>query len=207
MHFLILLLKGLGGSQAHLGFGKGTEKTLPWLGLYFGGIRPLRAVFWQSHEEREEAGATFRKPPLSAIKINPNKKLKQSRSLVPLLPSTCRGWHRGARFPSPHLAGLNITTGGSQQETLPGAEKARKEITRKKVNQTLLQAQFEFYLSHTFPRLAQQRPSPLLSNKLLVVQEHVDKQGRCCGDSTGSPPTMDMPQSPGHQWAGSQEGI
>lgn len=30
------------------------------------------------------------------------------------------------------LAGLNITTGGSQQEALPGAEKARKEIARKK---------------------------------------------------------------------------
>lgn len=69
---------------------------------------------------------------------------------------------------------------------LPGAEKARKEITRKKVNQTLLQAQLEFSLSHTFPRPAQQHPSPSLSNKLPAVHEHVDRQ-ESCEDSTSSP--------------------
>lgn len=86
--------------------------------------------------------------------------------------------------------------GWQPAEALPGTEKARKEITGRKLTQALLQAQSQFSVSHTFPRLAQQRPSPLLSYKLLVVYDHVAKQGRCCEDSTNSPPS----QSPGHHW-------
>lgn len=72
------------------------------------------------------------------------------------------------------LTGLDI---GSQQEALPGAEKARKETTKKKINRALLQAQLEPSPSHTSARLSQQRPSPLPSQKLLLVHEHRDKQG------------------------------
>lgn len=61
-----------------------------------------------------------------------------------------------------------------------------KEGNLKKATQTLLQAWFHFYLAHTFPWLGQQRPSPLLSNKLLVHRQ-ADKQGRCCNDSTSLP--------------------
>lgn len=95
-----------------------------------------------------------------------------------------RGCHRVHTL---SLTGLDI---GSQQEALPGAEKARKETTKKKITRALLQAQLEPSPSHTSARLSQQRPSPLPSQKLLLVHEHRDKAG-----------TVAMAQSPGQQWA------
>lgn len=163
------------GSQAHPDLRKRTENPLPWPGLPSWDSNPLRADFWESHKEREEAGATLRKPLPSAVKPTPISMCKQGSDTKqePCSAATpcSRGCHRVHTL-SP--TGLDI---GSQQEALPGAEKARKETTKKKINRALLQAQLEPSPSHTSARLSQQLPSPLPSQKLLLVHEHRDKQG------------------------------
>lgn len=151
------------------------RELFPGLGCLLRVQSPPGMSFGKVTRRGKRQEQLFRQPLLSAVKIDPASTCKQAaeRKQEPCSNTALclqRLAQGSTRFSLPHLAGLNINHGWQPEEALPGTEEARKEITGRKATQALLLAQPEFFLSPTFPRLAQRCPSPLLSYKLLVYE-------------------------------------